>query len=104
EGIGALLGVDRNTVFPGGAAAKDAVELDAGFAGELKSLGELGIAHTGGKIDERLGRYAGGLVEELDGFFLGVSLLSGKRLGAFDKLHVHRDLYFQHIDSIAIFA
>ena len=40
EGLGALFGVDRDSVFPGGAAAEDAIELGAGFAGEGEGLDE----------------------------------------------------------------
>ena len=52
EGFGALLGVDGDAVFPGGAAAEDAVEGDAGFAGELEGFDEDGVGDAGREVDE----------------------------------------------------
>ena len=52
----ALLGVDRDAVLPRRAAAQHARELHAGLAGERQRLGELGVAHAGRQVDERLGR------------------------------------------------
>src|SRR5579862_5891283 len=54
EGGCALLGIDRDAVFPRGAAAKHAVELHSGFSGEFERLAEFGIADAGRQVDERL--------------------------------------------------
>ena len=46
----------------------------------------------------------GGFVEQVDGFLLGVGLLSAEGLRAFDELHVHRHFDLQHVDAVAVFA
>ena len=104
EGGCALLGVDRNAVLPGGAAAQDAVELHSGFSGQFERLAELRVADAGRQINERLGGDVGGFVEQLDRFFLGVGFLSAKALRAFDELHVHRHFDLEHVDAVAVFA
>src|SRR5258708_868829 len=74
----ALLGVDRDTVFPGGASTEDTVELHAGFSRKFERLAEFRVADPSRKINERLGRDIGGLVEQVNGFFLRVRLLAPK--------------------------
>src|SRR5580698_7641495 len=54
EGFGALLGVDRDAVLPGGAAAEDSVELHSRLAGEFEGFRELGVAYARGQINKRL--------------------------------------------------
>src|SRR5579885_1823681 len=65
-----LLGVNRDTVFPGGAPAKHAGEVRACFGGELERFVEGVVADAGGKIDEGLLGHARRAAEMLLGFFL----------------------------------
>src|SRR5271167_3369057 len=60
EGGSALLGEDGDAVFPGGASAEHAVELDACFGSELQVLDELRIANARRQIDKRLAGCARG--------------------------------------------
>src|SRR5579863_8231175 len=55
EGGCAMLGVNWDAIFPGGAAAEDAVELHAGLSGEFEGLAELCVADAGRQVNERLG-------------------------------------------------
>src|SRR6185503_10373397 len=41
-------------------------------------------------------------MEQVDGFFLAVSLLSTKRFGALNKLHVDGNFDLQHVHSVAV--
>src|SRR6266403_4521949 len=67
---GALLGIDRDTIFPGGASTKDAVEPHARFSRKLERLAEFRVADPGRKINEWLGRDVSRCVEQVDGFLL----------------------------------
>src|SRR4029077_21039080 len=101
---GALLGIDRNTLFPGGASTKNAVEFHSGFPRQFERLAEFGVAHPSREINERLGRNVGSLMKQVDGFFLRVCLLASKRFRALDEFHVHRHFDFEHVDTVARFA
>src|SRR5579864_8783959 len=72
EGGSTLLGVDGNAVFPGGAAAEDAIELHTRFSGKFQRLAELRVADASREVNEGLGGDAGGFVEEVDGLFLRI--------------------------------
>src|SRR5258708_5070317 len=99
-----LLGVDRDTVFPGGASAKNAVELHAGFSGQFERLAEFRVTDASREINEWLSRDVGSLMEQVDGFFLRVRLLASKRFRPLDEFHVHRHFDFEYVDTIAWFA
>src|ERR1700722_5964964 len=71
----ALLGVNRNTLFPGGAPAEDTVELHSRFAREFKRFAELRVAYSGRQINERLGGNVRSFVEQVDRFFLAIRFL-----------------------------
>src|ERR1700677_4462469 len=86
----ALLGVDRNAVLPGSSSAEHAIELYARFSGEFEGLAEFCIADSSGEINKRLGGNARSFVEEIDSFFLRISLHASKRFRSLDILHVHR--------------
>ena len=85
EGLGALLGVDGDAVFPGGAAAEDAVELGAGLAGEFEGLDEDGVGDAGGEVDEGLVGHGLGVAEVLQGLGAGVGFFALEGFGAFDE-------------------
>src|SRR5208282_670498 len=59
----ALFRVDGDAICPGCASAEDAVELHAGFPGELERLAEFCVADPSRQINEWLGHDTGGLVE-----------------------------------------
>ena len=101
EGLCALLGEDGDAVFPGGAAAEDAVELGAGLAGELEGLDEDGVGDAGGEIDEGLVGHGFGVAEVLQGLGAGVGLLALEGLGAFDEFHHDGDFDLEHVDAVA---
>src|ERR1039458_3154869 len=63
ERIGALLGIDGDSIFPGRPPAEDAVELHARFSSQFERLAEFRVADSCRKINERLGRDVGSLVE-----------------------------------------
>src|ERR1700694_4938885 len=91
ERDGALLGVDRNTVFPGGASAEDAVELYARLSCQFERLAEFRVADPGREINKWLGCDVGSLMKQIDGFFLCVRRLACKRFRALAETHVSRD-------------
>jgi hypothetical protein len=62
----ALFGVDGDAVFPGGAAAENAVVGGAGFIGELEGLDEDRVRDAGGEIDEGLVRGRSGEAEVIE--------------------------------------
>ena len=96
-----MLGVDGDAVFPGGAAAEDAVEGDAGFAGELEGFDEDGVGDAGREVDEGQGGFGGGGAEEVEGFGAGVGVVALAGLGAGDELHVDGDFDFEDVDAVA---
>src|SRR5579872_6732942 len=51
ERLHALFGVDRNTIFPGGPAAKHAREIRAGLSGHVQGFDELLIADARAQIN-----------------------------------------------------
>src|SRR3954465_8161231 len=63
ESPGALFCINRNAIFPGGASAEDAIELDPTFASKFESFAEFSIADSGGEINKRLGCDPGSIVE-----------------------------------------
>src|SRR5271166_3409767 len=74
EGGCALLGEDGDAVFPGGASAEHAVELDACFGSELQVLDELRIANARRQIDKRLAGCARRSAVVIERFLLRVGL------------------------------
>jgi len=91
-------------VLPGGAAAEDAVEGDAGFGGELEGFDEDGVGDSGGEIDEGLlGGFADG-AEEAEGLGAGVGGGALVGAGAFDELHDDGDFDFEDVDAVAVFG
>jgi hypothetical protein len=104
EGLGALLGVDGDAVFPGGAAAEDSVEAGAGFYGELEGFDEDGVGDAGREVDEGFVGHSGGVAEVLQGFGAGVGLFAFVGLGAFDEGHLDGNFDFEDVDVVAGFA
>src|SRR5512145_3574544 len=90
EGLAAALPVDGNSVLPGRTAAQHAREPGPCFARQLERLGELRVAHAGGKVDEGPRRDIRRAAEMVHGLLLRVRLLPAERFGALDELHVDR--------------
>src|SRR5260370_36987700 len=76
EGLAPLLGINRDAVFPGGASAEHSGELHARLGYQLQRLGELGIAHPGGKINEGLALGFSRRPGKIIWFLLAVSLVA----------------------------
>src|ERR1019366_5428705 len=72
EGSRALLGINRDTGFPGGPAAENAVELHSGFSGQFQSLSELGVAYACRKINKGLSGDLCGFEEQVRSFLLAI--------------------------------
>ena len=104
EGVGALHGVDADAVFPGGAAAEDAVELGTGFGGELEGFDEDGVGDAGGEIDERLVGHGFGVAEVLEGLGAGVGGFAFVGLAALDEGHFDGDLDLEDVDAVFFLA
>ena len=100
----ALLAIDRNGVFPCGAAAEYAGEVDPGFGDELKRLGERLVAHAGREVDEGLLRHRGGFAEILLGLFTAIDRFPLARARPFDERHVHGDLNLHHVNAVLGFG
>src|SRR5712692_4744206 len=73
----AFFGVYRYAVFPSGAAAEYAGEMDAGFGGPLERLGELLVADTGAEVNEGPAGGLGGGAVALQGFLPGIGFGAG---------------------------
>src|SRR5271166_5130265 len=85
EGLRALLGVDRDAVFPGCAPAENTVEGGAAFCGELQSLNEDRVADSRREIDEGLVRRRCRDAEVLQCLGTRVGFLALESAGAGDK-------------------
>src|SRR5262245_50455121 len=97
-----LLGIDRDGVLPGRAAAQHTREVGPRFGRQLKRLAEDLVGYAGAEVDKRLGGGAGGAPEEAHRLFAGVGgLAAGEGARARDEFDVDRDLDFQHVDAVA---
>ena len=78
-------------------------KLHARLGRQRQRLGELGVAHAGRQIDERLGRDLGRLEEAAASASSRVyAVWPGRRLRALDELHVDRHLDLHHVDAVPI--